>query len=71
MITITKNKWYIVEGETKPTIECPKCECNLLGDASPHGVKQNGEVFASVVCTCGFHEFVTLQDWDKGIIAHK
>jgi len=74
MLIIPKDKWYIVEGEIKPSIDCPVCGCGILGDVAPHGVKTNGEVYASVVCQnpyCTFHQHIKLQDWSGGEINHR
>lgn len=41
---------------------CP--DCKLPGSISDsHEVLENGDVEPSVVCPCGFHEFITLADW--------
>ncbi len=70
-IVIAKDKWWITEGERKPTIECPQCGTGILGDAAPHGVHANGKVYASVVCqnpNCSFHHHIQLEGWDGGEI---
>lgn len=70
-VLIKKENYFIVEGETKPIIECPGCGCGLLGDTAPHGVRADGTVFNSVVCECGFHQYVKLEDWKGGDIPHR
>lgn len=71
-ITIKKENWFEpMEGDRLPTMECPGCGCLLMGN-SVHGIKDNGEVYQSIVCpTCDFHEFVTLEAYDLGEIPHK
>lgn len=80
MVTIPKDKWYIVQGERKPTIECPNCGGQLLGDCTIHGILETGQVYNSVVCmhtiktesgaikNCDFHEHVILEGWTGGQI---
>ena len=71
MVVIARNKWYITAGERKPTIECPKCGCGILGDVATHGVYSNGNVYESVVCQneqCDFHQHIQLEGWDGGAI---
>ncbi len=63
MTTIPKDNWYLLIGDKKPHIECPQCGGLLLGDRATHGIRQNGEVYNSVVCPCGFHDYVTLQGY--------
>lgn len=67
-VIIPKDKWSIVKGERKPIIECPSCGSGLLGDATIHGIKEDGTVYNSVVCDCGFHEHVKLEGWEGGHI---
>jgi hypothetical protein len=71
MITILEENWLFTEDMLKPIIFCPTCGDGLLGDNAPHGVKANGEVFHSVVCDCGFHEYCKLEKWTHGEISHK
>ncbi len=66
MITIKEDNWYIVIGDKKPSIECPDCGAGLLGDNAPHGIREDGVVFNSVVCPCGFHDHVTIEGWTGG-----
>jgi hypothetical protein len=81
-VIIPKDKWYFVQGEHKPTIECPKCGNQLLGDCTIHGILEDGTVYNSVVCVhkvktetgsstlvdCGFHAHVQLEGWTGGHI---
>jgi hypothetical protein len=74
-VLIKRENWFIPEGGKKPIIICPKCGGGLLGDAAPHGIKANGDVYASVVCEhesykCNFHSYVTLEGWNGGDIPH-
>ena len=71
MVTITRDNWHYLNGSKKPLVICPKCGGGLLTDDAPHGIRANGEVYRSVICPCGFHEHIKLQDWDGGEIAHK
>ncbi len=44
-------------------ISCPGC--GVVGSLSgSHDVHADGTVQPSVVCTCGFHEFITLEGYD-------
>lgn len=70
-VLIPREKWYIVEGERKPSIECPSCGCGILGDSAPHRILKDGSVKASTVCQnerCNFHAYVKLEEWDGGEI---
>ncbi len=70
-VLIDEDKWYVVEGEKKPCIECPNCGGGLLGDNAPHSIDENGNVNASVVCThkgCEFHANIQLIGWNGGYI---
>lgn len=92
MISIPKDNWRVIEeGNPRgmPIIDCPNCKNWLLGAEAIQGVRENGEVHASVICThvivkqdgetlkvlsrefCTFHDHVILEDWDKGVVAHK
>ena len=74
MTLIARSDWYVIEGETKPVITCPLCGGGNLGDTAPHGVRPNGEVYQSVICGhpgCTFHDFVVLEGWDRGEVAHR
>lgn len=69
MQIIKKENWWVEK--FKPLIECPNCDATLLGDNAPHGVRENGEVYESVVCNdCEFHDFVKLENWNKCEIPH-
>lgn len=70
-VIIDKDKWYLVQGEKKPSIECPMCGEGILGDNSPHEILDNGNVNASVVCQnikCSFHRMINLESWDGGYV---
>jgi len=56
--------WEQLPGHQKPTVYCPNCGGGLLGGFSSHRFEPNGDVNNSVVCPCGFHEFIHLEDWD-------
>ena len=44
-------------------ITCP--DCKKPGSLSgSHEIRDNGYVEPSVVCPCGFHEFIILADWE-------
>jgi C4-type Zn-finger protein len=64
MTTIAKENWYYVIGDKKPSIECPQCGANLLGDRAIQGIRLSGEVYNSVVCPCGFHDHVILAGYN-------
>jgi len=59
-----KGCWEQLPGHGKPTVYCPNCGGGLLGGFSSHRFEPNGDVNNSVVCHCGFHEFIHLEDWD-------
>lgn len=74
MVLIPRAAWTVVEGETRPVIECPSCGLLNLGDSAPHGVRPDGTVHASVVCAhppCAFHAYVRLEGWDRGEVPHR
>lgn len=61
------------ENMIKPIIFCPKCGGGNIGDNAPHGVRENGEVYQSMICGhpgCDFHDFVKLEGWAHGEIKH-
>ena len=79
MTIIPKSSWEIVEGDTKPIIECPICGNYMLGDIATHGIHADGTVYASVNCkgklkkdgqviSCWFHDHVRLEGWAGGEI---
>ena len=73
LILLGSEFWYITEGETKPTIECPNCGSGILGDNAPHEICENGDVNASVVCQeddCNFHRMIRLEGWGGGYLKH-
>lgn len=42
-------------------VSCPACgKVGLLAD---HVIDGKGEVLPSVVCDCGYHEFIVLEGW--------
>jgi len=61
--------WYMLEldlndGSEKqeaPVFRCPKCL--TLSALRLHSISLAGEVDASVLCSCGWHQYVILQDW--------
>jgi RNase P subunit RPR2 len=61
---ISEENWEIIEGFRLPVVYCPKCNSGLLGN-STHRIEPNGDVNASVVCPCGFHEFITLNEYSN------
>lgn len=71
-VLILKEHWHFDQTNMKfPIIECPYCGNGILGDPAPHGIKENGDVFNSVVCQnekCNFHRYVTLEGWTFGYI---
>ena len=71
VVIIPKSKWYIVEGERKPSVECPKCGEGLIGDAAPHRIFADGTIKNSAVCQnpkCDFHSYIKLDEWTGGNI---
>lgn len=46
---------------------CPMCASyiKLAGPEAVHSIAEDGTVSPSVVCDCGFHEYVKLVDWKK------
>lgn len=77
MTTIPREHWFKVDsGESHPLpiIDCPACGGGTLGPPAPNGIHADGVVYASVVCAhkgCTFHDFVTLEGWDGGEVAHR
>ncbi len=44
-------------------ISCP--HCGVVGSLDEsHDIHANGEVYPSVVCHCGFHDFIILEGYD-------
>jgi len=62
--------WHFDRLDSGPVvwISCPQCGQHALLD---HGVLENGEVIPSLLCDCGFHEMVQLEDWTYGIFKLK
>jgi hypothetical protein len=52
------------KGDPLPIIICPNCGCGLLG-VSSHIINNEGNVMNSVMCECGFHEYVKLLNYKK------
>jgi len=74
MTLLKRDSWYVISGQTKPVIICPLCGKDNLGDPAPHGVRLDGMIYNSVICEnpkCTFHDFVTLEGWDRGEILHR
>lgn len=66
---LSPGTWAIGQGERKPLVACPVCECYNLGDEAPHRIESNGDVNASVICwNCGFHAFIKLVGWEGGSV---
>ena len=73
-VLITDDNWFLPTNFTRPIITCPACKGSLLGDDAPHGIDEEGNVNASVVCEhpkCKFHAMVKLENWNHGIVKHK
>ncbi len=61
------------DGKRTAILACPLCGQNAM--LTDHAIAANGEVTPSVVCVAdpgcaistgsGFHEFVTLEDWEE------
>lgn len=62
-IRISASDWERIGGYRLPIVYCPDCGGGLLGD-STHRIEENGDVNNSVVCPCGFHEFIKLEGWN-------
>jgi len=74
MRIIPTDKWHFSAGMRFPIVECPNCGDGMLGDPAPHGIKESGEVYKSVVCqneNCNFHNHIILEGWNHGEIAHR
>jgi hypothetical protein len=52
--------WWVLNGE-EIIFRCPKCHQN--GGVPLHSIDSSGEINASLLCDCGFHEFGILLDW--------
>jgi hypothetical protein len=48
-------------GRSTANIVCP--DCGLVSCLDPHNIDKDGNVTPSVVCDCGFHEYISLVDW--------
>ena len=73
MKIIPKENWHFhAESMKFPIVECPLCGSGMLGDVAPHGIHEDGRVYASVVCqeyNCQFHQMIKLEGWTFGAIA--
>lgn len=59
------------EGKLSASIVCKKGHYGILAD---HEIDKRGIVTPSVVCPekgCDFHEFITLEDWNKMLKLHQ
>lgn len=70
---IPKENWHFHPESMKfPIVECPLCGSGMLGDPAPHGIKEDGSIYNSVVCQeekCNFHQMIKLEGWTFGAIA--
>lgn len=56
--------WFFWKLDEQPDAVCFRCpDCRSNGLLRLHSIKPDGEVNASVVCSCGYHEFVVLDLW--------
>lgn len=62
-IGIEKGCWEWPDGYEKPIVYCPNCGGGLLAGFSSHRFEDNGDVNNSVVCPCGFHEWIHLEGY--------
>lgn len=62
-----KGTWWQAnrDGERVVLFSCPSCggRGTLTGSEANHSVSEAGEVSPSVVCDCGFHEHIKLNDY--------
>ena len=52
-----------LDGEPTALFVCPNC--GHRSALSTHTIKRDGEVTPSVVCDCGFHDWVKLTGWPE------
>lgn len=57
-----KGSWF-EDKDSLVHIVCPKC--GGAGVLDQHNIKTDGTVEPSVVCPCGFHEFIKLKDFGQ------
>lgn len=50
-----------IPNSKKATFTCPNCQ--QLGTLVDHDIADDGTVTPSVVCDCGFHEWIKLEGW--------
>lgn len=55
-----KGEWWIWLGQL--WMRCP--QCGLHARLADHTMSPEGFVQPSVVCDCGFHEYIKLADWE-------
>ena len=69
-VIIPKDLWHFHPDSIRfPIVQCPTCGSGMLGDDAPHGIKEDGSVYASVVCeSCDFHRMIKLDEWAYGEI---
>lgn len=55
--------WDVVKkgGAVKVMVSCPSCGILLVLEV--HDIDVKGSVSPSVGCSCGFHQWIQLQDW--------
>ena len=62
-----KGQWWPLRvlqgtsGYNSATFKCPKC--GVKGGLEEHTIAEDGSVSPSVLCNCGFHEWLRLEDW--------
>jgi hypothetical protein len=71
--TIPRDHWEHVSERSRKTFKaiviCPKC--NNKSSIREHAIAANGDLSPSLFCPftpCDFHEYVTLEGWDKGAL---
>lgn len=55
--------WWLLNN-SELIFRCPSCHQN--GGLGLHEVTAAGEVNASILCDCGWHEFAVLDGWQQG-----
>ena len=55
--------------DSRVMLSCPECGDlgELIGPEGTHEIDGSGNVSPSVVCECGFHEFVTLDNYSEPV----
>lgn len=64
---IIVSEWEKLEAFPLPIVYCPNCGGGLLGQSS-HRIDEQGNVSNSVICPCGFHEWIKLENYDQGVL---